>query len=49
LLLRCGWWPSSTNSTWDDGDSAGMGVGYGRLPVEDLVDLLTDVRTRLRG
>jgi hypothetical protein len=35
--------------TWDDGDTAGMGVGYGRLPMEDLADLLATAHARLRG
>jgi hypothetical protein len=35
--------------TWDDGDTAGMGVGYGQLPAEDLADLLAEAHTQLHG
>ena len=35
--------------TWDDGDTAGLGVGYNGMPVSDLADLLAAARTEIRG
>jgi hypothetical protein len=54
VQFRCTEAPSNPRGihavcVWDDGDTAGMGVGYGQLPAEDLADFLADAHGQLHG